>query len=55
MLKAVQVGKIWKIERVTTDGLSAKYGTFETREEAEAAIAAANEADKSRGYDHNNY
>lgn len=58
MLRAVQVGdmvKVWKIERVTTDGLSSKYGEFETREEAEAAIKQANEADKAHAYDRNNY
>ena len=55
MLNAVQVGEVWKIERTTTDGLSAKYGTFDSREEAEAAIKQANAADAARGYDTNNY
>jgi hypothetical protein len=52
MRKAVQVGNVWKIER--TDS-GCQYGSFETKDEAEAAIALAEAADAAAKADPSQY
>jgi hypothetical protein len=52
MRKAIEVNGEWKIERLAS---GERFGSFDTREEAEAAIATAERADQAAVSDPSQY